>query len=207
MIKLSIEYDQDGENPCEYDLGWKLYSFSYRRGEYKNPNELFDISKSCEEEELVPLNAELRLKLKFGRAFIISCYEHGGIQWGLQGEVVQCRWDTSQIAGILIWESDARDMPRSFDKREKNARSFLENYTKWANGQCFYYYKIKDDDNPECNDINSGYYGLENIKASIFEEHNELFQVIPEGQENPFKFAKLKSDIIFTINGENIEDY
>lgn len=33
---------------------------------------------------------------------VLSCYNHGGEQWGLRGEVHQCQWDTAQIAGVWV---------------------------------------------------------------------------------------------------------
>ena len=39
MLKLTVTYDADLENPCEFD-GWTLHSFCRRHASFKHPADL-----------------------------------------------------------------------------------------------------------------------------------------------------------------------
>ena len=158
-MKLTIDYDQGCECPTEYGA-WDMHSFSSRHCNFKNPDELF------------PANIGLRRKLKCGTAFILSYFEHGYCMWSLSGEGPQCRWDTAQFAGILIYKDPVKYLPKGWHKRAEMARSFLEEYTKWCNGE-IYCYSIEDDD--EVVDSCGGFIGAEWFIENLKDEHPELF--------------------------------
>jgi hypothetical protein len=124
-----------------------------------------------------------------GNAFVLSYYEHGLCQWSLQGYGPQCRFDTAQIAGILIWNTEelGRNVPyhsykewdklsaeERYEKRADSASSFCEAYTNWANGS-IYGYALTDDENGENDDSCWGFLGYEYFKERVQEEHPELF--------------------------------
>lgn len=177
-VKIRIEYDRDTENPCEYD-GWKLISFNRRHINYEDPYTLLNQDGTAKD-------FGLRRKLAVGTAFLVSCYEHGGCHWGLQGEVMQCQFDTAQIAGILVWQQDSKHCGKTFEDRQKSARSFLEVYTMWANGEC-YYYSIED---MEGNDIDScgGYIGEDHLLSSIKDAIGNKYRIVEKEGEAAYMF-------------------
>ena len=135
-IVVYVEPDHDAEDPCDCD-GWKVHSFSLRHSNYKHPSD-FD------HEELMPL-------LEKGLAFKLSYFEHGQCEWSLSGEGYQCEWDSVSFAGLLVWEQDEGDLgPKTLEARKKDAAAFLETYTKWCNGECYYYRAVKVRDCPTC---------------------------------------------------------
>jgi hypothetical protein len=53
---------------------------------------------------------------------------------------MQCRWDTSNRCGILLWEHPPGELGfKMREERAKSARQFLETYNDWANGNCYWY--------------------------------------------------------------------
>lgn len=133
MITVTISYDHDVESPNEWG-GWRLYSFNSRHRSYKDPDEFFEDGKP---------KIGLRSKLRHDLAFILDYFEHGNCVWSRSGTGPQCQWDNSRCAGILIYESQPTDIKK--EKRIESADSFLEIYTHWCNGSC-YYIKIESDD-------------------------------------------------------------
>lgn len=134
MAHLTIDVCTD--TATESPSNWTLYSFSRRHANYKDPSEL-----SAYDGTTLP---SIQRRLHAGTAFLVSYYEHSSSQWGLLGEVLKDRFDTVSIAGVLLWENPIKDLPKGFESRKANARSFLKEYTKWTNGEC-YYYSITDE--------------------------------------------------------------
>lgn len=127
-IKLIIKlwHDDMPESPCDTD-GWKAYSFSTRHANFKDPDEF-------EEDE------DLERKLKEGLAFKLAYFEHGQCLWSLSSEGPQCRWDSVQFAGFLVWEQDEGDLgPTTFEERQADARAFIKRFTEWCNGEVYGY--------------------------------------------------------------------
>jgi hypothetical protein len=180
--KIRIEYDQDTENPCEYG-GWKLISFNRRHIGYKDPSTLLNQDGTAKD-------FGLRRKIAVGTAFLVSCYEHSGCHWGLQGEVMQCRFDTAQIAGILVWQDKPVHCGKTFEQRKENARSFLTVYTDWANGES-YYFSLED---MSGNDIEScgGYIGWEHLMSGIKEVCGEKYRIVEKSGKAAFSFEVSK---------------
>jgi len=176
---LQLDYDQSIESPCEWD-GWKFYSFNSRHTNYRNINEFLFPSF---DEKVKGKNIGIQRKLDVGTAFLVSCYEHSGIVYSLKGEGMQCQWDTTGIAGILVWEHSPNDMgAKTYAERQEDARKFLEVYNSWCNGQCFGYTIEKMEKCPTCNeekgeliDSCGGFIGYECLKQILKEEHPELF--------------------------------
>lgn len=144
-LTLRVEHDNDCDGPLEWDGQWTLHSFSTRHSNYKDPEEL---GLSLEVRDGMPVikNPGLRRKFERGLAFIVSCYQHGGIVWSIKGTGPQCRFDTAQIGGLLVWDNPPSDMgAKTPEDRRKDAESFLRTWNSWANGEC-YWYSIEDED-------------------------------------------------------------
>lgn len=127
-IKITLQPDSDVECPIgeSGDARERIVTFNRRHSTYVDPEEFFD--------DYGNLKIGIRRQLETKTAFIISCYEHGAVQFGLQGEVHSCPWDTAQVAGIYWLPSD---VPMA--ERERYARAALERYTEWCNGWCFWF--------------------------------------------------------------------
>jgi len=78
-------------------------------------------------------------------AQLLACYEHGGQVWSLSGCGTQCRWDTSNNAGVWIPDEYLRkqldsDEAKGLD-RSKQARlyasQFLNTYNCIVNGDVY----------------------------------------------------------------------
>lgn len=168
MLKLTLNYDHDLENPCDND-GWKVYSFCRRHAAFRHPNDLGlgDIEQSTGLPRIT--NPGLRSKLKNGLAFFLSYFEHGNCIWFLHGEEpagVEFRWDGVKVAGLLVWEGRRDELgPRTLDGRRQDAASFLRTYTSWANGEGFGYY-IEDEDGTHV-DSCYGFFDVESMFDQI----------------------------------------
>lgn len=64
-------------------------------------------------------------------AQLLSCYEHGGQMWSLSGGGMQCRWDTSNQAGV--WVPDEYLRKELDDQAPKTAWAYIEQ-TNWVRG-------------------------------------------------------------------------
>lgn len=94
-------------------------------------------------------------------AVLLSCYEHGGIVWNIQGEGMNCRWDSSNAAAVWVPDSVALDnidacleqdlqqhggewpSPEFRDQRRAEiltdyARSCVKTYSDWVMGYVYY---------------------------------------------------------------------
>ena len=154
--KVEIEQYADAESPHEMDGTWTLYTFSSKYNSYKNPEDL-GIAGSRRGRPPVITNPGLRRKMKVGLAFFVSCYSHSGDSWSLAGEGHYCQWDSTQWAGILIWENKPEDMgAKTYEDRKADARNDLEQYSAWANGNTFAYStSIVDEDGEEVEHVSS----------------------------------------------------
>ena len=172
-VKLILQYVQGETNPSEYG-NWKLVSFNKRHIGFEDPYQY--ILPPDEYGDPVPANIGIRRKLECGTAFILSYYEHGLCHWGLQGETMQCRFDTARIAGILFWTGDPKELPKTYKERQEWARDFLQEYTYWCNGECFYF----EFDDLEGNFIDGcdGFYGSEALPDSIKEYMEDDYNIV-----------------------------
>lgn len=64
-------------------------------------------------------------------AQLLSCYDHGGQVWSLSGSGMQCRWDTSNKAGV--WVPDECLKKELDDGAAQAAFAFVKN-TNWIRG-------------------------------------------------------------------------
>lgn len=78
-------------------------------------------------------------------AVVLDVYEHSGISYSLQGEGLQCRWDTAPASAIWIPDQCALDnflnkeLPyvQNYAMAENYSRSCIEEYNDWCNGNCW----------------------------------------------------------------------
>lgn len=129
---VTIENDQDTENPTSLDGRWKIYSFSTRHASYRSPDDFFGDNGRP--------HLWLQNKLRVGLAHVLSYHEHGNCVWSLQGHGPQCPWDSVDVAGLAIWEEKPSHMgAKTYEDRAADCEKFLECYTDWCNGACYYY--------------------------------------------------------------------
>ena len=130
-IKLTIKiwHDDCPDDPSAED-GWTLYSFSRRHGNYRDPESFQD-------------DMEFRAKLSNGLAFPLSYYEHGQCLWALVTELpvgTNCPWDSVGHAGFIVWEQDEENIgAKTVDDRKADARSMVDRFTQWSNGEVYGY--------------------------------------------------------------------
>ncbi len=160
-LTVHLDYDQDAENPMDYDGQWKLVSFGSRHSNHEDPENYF------------PLSIGLRQKLNAGTAFLLSYFEHGNCVWDVMGRMdhyPDFNWDGVRCAGILLWEHPVKELgPKTYEAREQDARNFCEVYTKWCNGW-FLCYSIEDEDGnciDSCCGFDDGAYMFEQIGDMI----------------------------------------
>lgn len=160
---LTLEHDDCGvESPTEYG-GWELISFNPRHIGYKDPHDY--ISHVNQYGEPIPANIGIRRRLEIGTAFLFSVYEHGLSAYSLRGEGMQCRWDTTDIAGILLWKDSPKDLPKTYRERQEWARSFLDVYEDWANGNVYHF--TVEDENGELIDSCGGFIGADHFMSCV----------------------------------------
>lgn len=128
MRKLVLRIEHDGQTESPFEFGndeWEFVSFCDKHAAYKNPEQFNNIG--------------MARNIKSGTAFVLDYFEHGNCVWSLAGNGPQCRWDTSNNAGLLIWRGKPKDLAKTADKRREIAARVLETYTQWCNGECYYY--------------------------------------------------------------------
>jgi hypothetical protein len=169
-MNLEIWYDHDTDSPN--DRGdWQLHSFNSRHRAFTDPANFIRPGPLG---AIVPVNGGISRKLAVGTAFILSYFEHGDCVWGHHGETPSCQWDTTKVAGILVWEQPAKNLgPKSYVDREEDARYYLEEYTDWANGQCLGY--TLTDDRGTVKDSCGGFIGAKWLQETIANEWPDLF--------------------------------
>lgn len=105
-----------------------------------------------------------------GRVFLVDVYEHGMSKYSLSGEGPNCRWDTARGAFIYVAPDDATD-PEAY------ARSVMEEYTDWCNGNIYgtvvVTYERQEDgswEQVEGEDACWGYIGLDSAYEQLKDE-------------------------------------
>lgn len=194
---LTIEHDQYTESPADDCCQWRLVSFNPR---HRNHKDASDYS---------PLPIGLRRKLQVGLAFVLDYYEHGGSAWSLAGRGMQCPWDTSKNAGLLIWDHTPSEIgAKTYAERAADASRFLDTYNDWANGNC-YYFSLEDGDGEHL-DSCGGFIGLEHLADTINEHLSDDDEIIVRGSCSDLaQYMKLRGEIVdeFTSADELAGDF
>ncbi|HTU23410.1 MAG TPA: hypothetical protein VMG10_35570 [Gemmataceae bacterium] len=183
---LTIGYDHDLERPDSGYDGWKPISFNRRHSNFEHPDR-YRLNE--------PENIGLRRRLAVGLAFWLSYYEHGLCRWSLRGEGPQCRWDSVDIAGLLLWTGKPAALgAKSHENRAQDARHFLEEYTDWCNGNC-YWFSLEDDH--KLLDACGGVIGAEQLSEAINEALEETDPVMVQGEAADLApYLHLKATIV-----------
>ena len=126
MFSARILVDENTESPCEWSE-WAFISFNRRHSSFRDHSEY--ITGVNNEGDVIPADIGFNRKLECGTAFVLSCYDHSRISWSLSGEGSNCPWDSTKVAGLLIWKGKAKDCGSDYKDREKHARGFLDEYT------------------------------------------------------------------------------
>lgn len=205
-LTINIGYDHGCDSPADNDGAWKLYSFNRRHTAFKRPDHFFTENRKPK--------ANIRNKLRVGLAFILGYHEHGNCEWALSGEQHPCPWDSVDVAGVLVWEEKPGNMgAKTKEDRAKDARSFLEEYTNWCNGEC-YYYDITDENGEDCGG-SGGMIGAEWLFDAMAEdiETGDTWEFVGECAdvasyyENKLKEAAAEpSEWTVTLSGTERED-
>lgn len=175
-LVIKLENDSDTDDPCEFGT-WEFISFNNNHTTFRDPHELIEPGPNG---EVRAKNIGLQRKLQVGTAFLLSCYEHSGTVWSLMGSGMQCRFDTTRVAGILLYTDKPKQLPKTLEKREKVAEGFLETYNDWCNGNC-YWYCIETLDGEEIHAC-GGFIGEDHLEAGIKEYLQEGDKVKIEGE-------------------------
>lgn len=192
-VIVKIQPDYDIMNPSVeggfYDHTWRLISFNNRHRSYEN------------HEKYTNPDIGLRRKLAVGTAFYLDYFEHSGCIWSLSGSGPQCRWDTSRMAGILIFDNPKDMGAKTYEDRAKDAKNFLEIYTDWANGHG-HGYIIEDE---EGNQLDScwGFYDSD-IEHTVNEIVSQLKYL---QKEHGALEVTLEDDYFYSSNMDKIRNF
>lgn len=169
---LTIGHDPDVEWPESGYDGWKPVSFNRRHSNFDHPWH-YDLSRR----EFI----WLRRKIQVGLAFWLSYYEHSLCRWSLRGEGPRCRWDCVDVAGILIWTGKPSGIgAKTHEDRASDARRFLEAYTDWCNGSCYWF--SLEDAQGEPLDSCGGFIGTDHLAEAINESLEDGDRIIVKGE-------------------------
>ena len=194
-MKVTVKFvpDSDIFNPAGdagyMDNNWRLISFNNRHISYEN------------HEKYTNPDIGLRRKLEVGTAFYVDYFEHGDCKWSLSGTGPNCQWDTSRMAGIIIFDN-VKDMgAKTLEDRAKDAANFLQIYTDWSNGHG-HGYVIQDEDG---NDLDScfGFYDSE-IEYTVSEIVSALDWLT---KEHGALEVSLQNNLVYSPNMDKIRNY
>lgn len=178
MKTVTILPDSDLENPAEMEGAWTPYSFSRRHANFRSCKDLGFVTNGV---LYRANNPGLRKKLEVGLAFVLGYYEHGNCVWFLHDDPptgVEFEWDGVQVAGLLIWEHPAKKMGfKTYEDRRKDAKTFLETYTSWCNGEGYFY--CVEDMKGELIDSCGGFYDMDYMLEEIAKnfDSGEIFEM------------------------------
>ena len=132
-------------------------------------------------------------------ARLLACYEHGSQHWSLSGQGMQCRWDTSNQAGVWVPDGYLRKEIESHPEAERDAktneycRQFLETHNDIINGNVYgCVVEVFDDQGEQiAEDACWGFigdYAEQALKSEFFEPTcEELRKEVAETNELEFK--------------------
>lgn len=164
---LTVEHDEDCECPIQFEnTGDRIISFSSRHNNF------------CHPDSLPYTPAELKKLLSRGLAYWLSYYEHGSCLWQLaDGPKIPgstCPWDSVSRAGLLVLSANCH---RLKSKRRELAVDLVAEYTRWCNGEC-YWYRLADADDEDI-DSCGGFIGLDWLKQHITYEWGKQYRIEP----------------------------
>lgn len=185
---LTIEYDQEAENPHEWqDDTWQLVSLD---PDYDSDEKVRHL-RQCHfyDDDWRPLIG-FRRKLAVGTAFELG--KRHREKWYLD---TYCRWRGGRPDGILIWTEPLANLgAKTYESRRKDAEADLEAYNRWQMGEVLWYSLLTDeegeDDPGSCSGIYDAESLLELVRAdlpegyAISEINGATFELTAEQQES-----------------------
>jgi len=156
-ITVEVWYDHDAEQPP--DEVFRISSFGRRHCNYTHPEKWFDEARR-------PVNIGVRRRIACGTLFPLCYYEHGSCVWSLAGEGPRDRFDSVPLAGVLEIVGDGPRLFKTREMREKAARAFLDEYTRWCNGEV-YYIVVSDTDTEDTIDSLGNVYDIDTALADM----------------------------------------
>lgn len=181
VLRLRVEYDTCTDDPLADDEFVTLDLFEDRHSRGIDRESILD--------DYGNVKLSLRQKLRFGTAFVVSKYEHGGVSYWIYGQG-GCHqndmWDTTSEAGILYLNLSRRDRRsrhyKTYESRLAAAKSVMETYTAWCNGDTYSCDLTTDDEESidGCGGLIGHDYAKEEITASIryyMSSHPELTKI------------------------------
>lgn len=116
-------------------------------------------------------------------ACLLACYDHGSQWWSLSGGGMQCRWDTSNQAGVWVPDDTLReqldsDEAKGLDRREQAriyCSQFLDTHNDVINGNVYgCVVEVFDADGKQIREDSCwGFVGDEHAKESLKTEFFE----------------------------------
>lgn len=117
-------------------------------------------------------------------AQLLSCYSHSGEYWSLSGHGMQCRWDTSNSAGVWVPDEYLRKELDADEKAGKDRKAqarlycqqFLDMYNEINSGQVFGVVVEWFDDSGTAteNDACWGFVGSDHAEESLKETFDSV---------------------------------
>lgn len=150
-LRVTFHYDHDVDYRNDYDEPWELISFNMRHTGYVNPETILacqyetDDGYSCDEFHHGE-NGQHPYTPDPNIAAHLAYFEHGLCRWSRTGHgpADYGGFDTVQFAGVLIWSNGGdghghREYWETLtpDKQTEQIDGYLDEYTKWANGECY----------------------------------------------------------------------
>ena len=201
-----IQQQADADSDTDYIahlLAWRVWGGSNYPAEVKDATLAVLAGSDFKTVEQVWADARAAGRIGNPYAVLLSCYEHGGVVWKIQGEGMNCRWDSSNAAAVWVPDDCAKDEIEarvqqeldsrggewdSLDQRDSAvltilhnyARSCVEMYSNWAMGYVYYIVVVRyttDEDDyfsaPEEGEIAATVYGYDGVNAAIEEAVKE----------------------------------
>jgi hypothetical protein len=173
--KLQIEYDEDADNPREWNNIGIFLSKSLPDDRTVNYLDRPSNAVSCELAWEVIMNTEVvdsvsqhaqDIAKELGDVIVIPVYkyEHSGVEVFIENGTM-CRFDTGVTGFYIVSKTDMADENLSLEDVYKIVSGELETYTKWCNGEVYRYTLL--DDKGEVSDSCGGFYSLDEIKADL----------------------------------------
>ena len=136
---VTIEQDEDAPCPDEWWSEWKLVPYLSGKAGYMPPD-------------------DARFHYSGYTSYELSVFRHSCTVWSLRGSGPQCRWDTTEEGGLLVYLGEG-------EGPEKEAQSFLDTYNQWLEGDIFHV--TISDGMGGIHDSCGGLYGVESVELYL----------------------------------------
>lgn len=131
----------------------------------------FDIVENSEDfyTESGKLLPSVQAKMRAGKMFLVDKLEHGNVIYRLASGIRD--WDTSTNWGWIVFTDEYATNFSDYEGRRNMAKSDLETYTQWANGEVYGYTIVnqygEEVEDGSCWGIYGSEYALEEAKMAV----------------------------------------